>query len=94
MRILFSIDPLSFLSDGTNLSLYKLTEGSKLHCMIKKESTPSGRTHSLEGSTTEKKQADNNSVDHLLYMALRRYFETDADTRKVVAAFKQVKKML
>ncbi len=79
--------------DGISLSEYKLTDGSKINLVVKREAATS--THpatSTKQPTTEAEAVDEPDllVEEELFKVLRKHFKSDADTKKVVASFKQV----
>ncbi len=84
-----------FLLDGISLSEYKLTDGSKINLVVKREATsaeqpPAGST---KQQTPPKVEDEPQALlEEELFKVLRKHFKSDNDTKKVVKSFKQVRK--
>lgn len=65
------------LQEGTAIKEYNLSEGSKLHLAVKKESSVAKSEH----------EKGKNKLEEELFKQMRKSFKSDDDTRKVVVAF-------
>ena len=83
---------VNLIADGTFLSAYKLTDGSKLNLVLKREAvTPT--TNSGPSRQNYRPTSDESNVGTLqeeLVKSLRKHFKSDADTEKVIANFMSV----
>ena len=76
------------------MSEYKLTDGSKINLVVKREASSTAQPPA--GSTkqqTPPKVEDEPQVlvEEELFKVLRKHFKSDNDTKKVVTTFKQVR---
>jgi len=83
------------LQDGTFLSAYKLTDGSKLNLILKREAALSGTTansdnQSRHGSPVESIPSKKSTLEEELSKHLRKHFKSEADTKKVISTFMAV----
>jgi len=78
------------LQDGTFLSAYKLTDGSKLNLILKREAaiasstTNSGTSQQNSPAPPESKEV---TLEEELANHLRKHFKSEADTKKVITTF-------
>merc|ERR1711976_83831 len=74
------------LQDGTFLSAYQLTDGSKLNLILKREAaTPT--TKSGPSAQNPRSVEKVGPPEEELFKTLRKHFANDAETRRVVATF-------
>jgi len=74
------------LQDGTFLSAYQLTDGSKLNLILKREAaTPT--TKSGPSAQNPRSVENFGTPEEELFKTLRKHFANDAETRRVVATF-------
>lgn len=76
------------LQDGTYLSAYKLTDGSKLNLVVKREATPTGTSPQPQTQKPSRNNETNLNLEEELFKSLRKHFKSDEDTTKVVVRFK------
>ena len=77
------------------MSAYKLTDGSKLNLILKREAALSGTTansdnQSRHGSPVESIPAKKSTLEEELSKHLRKHFKSEADTKKVISTFMAV----
>lgn len=86
------------LQDGTFLSAYKLTDGSKLNLVLKREAitptTTSGPSRQKAQVFQSKEAVKIESLEEELAKHLRKHFMSEADTKKVIAIFMTVISLL
>jgi len=79
------------LQDGTFLSAYKLTDGSKLNLVLKREAvTPTTNSGPSRQNYRPTNEISVGTLDEELVKALRKHFKSDADTKKVIATFMSI----
>lgn len=77
--------------DGTFLSAYKLTDGSKINLVVKREAAVSTAVPNRQNFRVEEDQVvDVGTLEEELFKSLRKHFRNDADTTKVVTVFVNV----
>ena len=82
-----------FFLDGTFLSAYQLTDGSKLNLILKREAaTPT--TKSGPSAQNPRSVENFGTPEEELFKALRKHFANDAETRRVVATFMTVRRLV
>jgi len=81
------------LQDGTFLSAYKLTDGSKLNLILKREAalasstTNSESSHQSSPAPAESITPKVVTLEEELSNHLRKHFKSEADTKKVISTF-------
>jgi len=88
------------LQDGTFLSAYQLTDGSKLNLILKREAKPpttvSGpspqniRPSGAEQQQQQQQQQNILSIEEELAKHLKKHFKSEADAQKVLTSFMTV----
>lgn len=81
------------LQDGTFLSAYKLTDGSKLNLILKREAAIGSSTTKSESSPRSSPAPVESvtpkvvTLEEELLNRLRKHFKSEADTKKVISTF-------
>jgi len=83
------------LQDGTFLSSYKLTDGSKLNLILKRDAAVASSTTNSGSSRQNSPAAESISskeatFEEELAKHLRKHFKSEADTKKVISTFMAV----
>ena len=85
---------LTSFSDGTFLSSYKLTDGSKLNLILKRDAAVASSTtnsgSSRQNSPAESISSKEATFEEELAKHLRKHFKSEADTKKVISTFMAV----
>jgi hypothetical protein len=75
------------LHDGTSLSAYQLTDGSKLSLILKREAatpSPGSAPATRQNCGKDKEEVITGTLEEELFNSLRKHFKNDVDTKTVV----------
>jgi len=73
------------LQDGTSLSAYQLTDGSKLNLILKREAaSPGSAAPATRQNCGKDKEEVTGTLEEELFKSLRKHFKNDVDTKTIV----------
>ena len=82
---------LHLLLDGTALSAYQLTDGSKLNLILKREAGTPTPGSAPDKQNCGKEEEHVGTFEEELFKSLRKHFKSDIDTKAVVNETLKVK---